>query len=78
MKMPAAAGVPLIVITFAAQLADTPAGRPVGVPIPVAPAVLCVMAAIGMLMHRVGVDDAGPAEQEITLMVPVNPPQLAV
>ena len=63
MKMPSAVGVPLIVITFAAQLADTPAGRPVGEPIPVAPVVLCVMTANGVLMHRVGVDDAGPAEQ---------------
>ncbi len=42
MNVPVAVGVPLIVIVLFAQLADNPAGKLVGVPIPVAPVVVNV------------------------------------
>jgi hypothetical protein len=42
-NVPAAVGVPLMVMTFADQEAVTPAGKPVAGPIPVAPVVVCVM-----------------------------------
>ena len=38
-KVPAAVGVPLMVIALAAHVAVTPVGSPVAVPIPVAPVV---------------------------------------
>ena len=70
--MPEAVGVPLIVIVLEAQAAVTPAGRPVGVPIPVAPVVVCVIAVKAVLMHRVGVEEAVPAVLSgVTVMVPV-------
>lgn len=53
----------MIVITSATQLAVTPAGSPVGEPIPVAPDVVCVMGVSAVFTHNVGVVDAGPAEQ---------------
>ena len=40
MNVPDTVGVPLIVMVFDAQVAVTPAGNPVGVPIPVAPVVV--------------------------------------
>ena len=61
MNVPVAVGVPLIVIVFEAQEAVTPAGRPIGTPIPVAPVVLCVIAVSGVCTHRVGAEDAAPA-----------------
>ena len=70
--MPDAVGVPLIVIVFDAQDAVTPAGRPVGVPIPVAPVVVCVIAVRGVLIHNVGVEDAIPTVLPgVTVIVPV-------
>ena len=36
---------------FAAQEAETPAGKPVAVPIPVAPVVVCVIAVKGVKIH---------------------------
>jgi hypothetical protein len=48
----------MIVITFADHDADTPAGRPLGVPIPVAPVVVCVIFVSAVLIQRVGVEDA--------------------
>ena len=72
MKVPEAVGVPLIVTVFEAQDAVTPAGRPVAVPMPVAPVVVCVMAVKAVLMHRVGVEEAVPAVLSgVTVMVPV-------
>ena len=69
--MPAAVGVPLIVIVLDAQEAVTPAGRPVAVPIPVAPVVVCVMLVSAVLMQRAGVEDAAPAVLSgVTVMVP--------
>ena len=65
-------GVPLIVIVFAAHEAATPAGRPVEVPIPVAPVVVCVILVKAVPMQSVGADDAGPAVMlAVTVMVPV-------
>ena len=61
MKVPLAVGVPLIVIVFDAKAADTPAGKPVGAPIPVAPVVAIVILVNAVLMHSVGVDDGVPA-----------------
>jgi hypothetical protein len=72
LKIPDAVGVPLIVIVFEAQFADTPPGKPVGVPIPVAPVVLCVIGVNALLIHSVGVDDAAPAVMSaVTVIVPV-------
>ena len=60
--MPAAVGVPLIVIVLLPKLAVTPAGKLVGVPMPVAPVVVCVIFGDkAVLIHSVGVDEAAPA-----------------
>ena len=72
MNVPEAAGVPLMVIVLEAQAAVTPAGRPVAVPIPVAPVVVCVIAVKAVLMHSVGVEEAVPAVLSgVTVIVPV-------
>ena len=72
MNVPEAVGVPLIVTVLEDQDAVTPAGRPVAVPIPVAPVVTCVIAVKAVLMHRVGVEEAVPAVLSgATVMVPV-------
>ena len=47
-------------IVFEDHAADTPAGRPVAVPIPVAPVVACVLLVNAVLIQRVGVLDAVP------------------
>jgi hypothetical protein len=55
-----------------AQLAVTPAGKPVATPMPVAPVVVCVIAVNGVLIHNVGVEDAAPAVLfGVTVIVPV-------
>ena len=55
-----------------AQAAVTPAGRPVAVPIPLAPVVVCVIAVRAVLMQRVGVEEAAPTVLSgSTVMVPV-------
>ena len=62
----------MIVITFAAHAAVTPAGNPVGAPIPVAPEVVCVMLVKAVFTHKVGVAEAAPAVLSgVTLIVPV-------
>ena len=72
MNDPDAVGVPLIVMVFEDQTAVTPAGRFVGAPMPVAPVVACVMAVSGVLMHKVGVEEAAPTVLSgVTVMVPV-------
>ncbi len=72
MNVPEAVGVPLIVIVLAAQEAVTPAGRPVAVPMPVAPVVVCVMAVRAVLRHSVGVAEAVEAVLSgVTVRVPV-------
>ena len=61
-----------MVITFDDQDAVTPAGNPVGVPIPVAPVVAMVIFVSTVLIHRVGLDDADPAVLlAFTVIVPV-------
>ncbi len=70
--MPEAVGVPLIVIVFDTHKAVTPAGRPVGVPIPVAPVVVCVIFVSVVLIHNVGVEEAIPTVLPgVTVIVPV-------
>ena len=72
MKVPVDVGVPLIVITFAAHTAVTPAGKPVGAPMPVAPVVVWVMLVKAVLTHKVGVAEAAlTVLLTDTVMVPV-------
>ena len=61
-----------MVIRSAFQDADTPAGSPEGVPIPVALRVACVMLVRGVLRHKVGVAEAAKADVGgRTVIVPV-------
>ena len=61
-----------MVIAFDAHDAVTPAGRPVAVPMPVAPVVVCVIAVNAVLIHRVGAEDAVPTVLSgVTVIVPV-------
>ena len=74
MKVPAAVGVPLIVITLLAQTAVTPAGKPVAVPMPVAPVVAIVMDGVKAVFTISVIGDAVPAEFGVhadTVIVPV-------
>ncbi len=72
MNVPEAVGVPEIVIVFEDHAAVTPAGKPVAVPIPVAPVVPCVMLVNAVLIQRVGVLEAVPAVLSgVTVIVPV-------
>ncbi len=59
-------------MTFAAQAAVTPAGKPVGAPMPVAPVVVCVIAVKAVFTHNEGVEDGAVAVLlVVTLIVPV-------
>ena len=61
-----------MVIVLAAQDAVTPEGKPVAVPIPVAPVVVCVIAVNDVLTHKVGEEDAALAVMlRVTVIVPV-------
>ena len=61
-----------MVIVLLAQAAETPAGNPVAVPIPVATVVAWVIFVNAVLIHKVGVLDAAPAVLSgVTVMVPV-------
>ena len=61
-----------MVITSQSHTALTPSGNAVAVPIPVAPLVTCVIFVNAVLIHRVGVLDAGPAVLAgVTVIVPV-------
>lgn len=72
MNVPEAVGVPLIVMVLLAHAAVTPAGSPVGVPMPVALVVVCVTGISGVLIHKLGVAEAAPAALlAVTVMVPV-------
>ena len=63
---------PLIVIILLAQAAVKPAGKPVAVPMPVAPVVVWVMFVSAVLIHRVGLELAAPAVLSgVTVIVPV-------
>jgi hypothetical protein len=71
-NVPDAVGVPLIVIVLPAHTAVTPDGKPVGVPIPVAPVVVCVTTGlIAVLIHKVVVVPAVAVLFGVTTMVPV-------
>jgi len=70
--VPETVGVPLIVIVLDDHNAVTPVGRPIGVPIPEAPVVVCVISVSAVLIHNVGVEDAVPAVLSgVTVIVPV-------
>ena len=72
MNVPDAVGVPLIVIVLVAHVAVTPVGKPVAVPIPVAPVVVCVIAVSAVLIHTVGALEAAvTALAGVTEIVPV-------
>ena len=61
-----------MVIVFDAKAAVTPAGKPVAVPIPVAPVVEIVIFVNAVLINNVGVDEGLPAVIEsFTVIVPV-------
>ena len=77
MNVPAAVGVPLIVIVPPDQVALTPAGKPFApdtpsFAIPVAPVVVCVILVNAVLIQTVGVDE-GPLAvfAAVTVIVPV-------
>ena len=54
------------------NVALTPAGKPVGVPMPVAPVVVCVMVVRALLIQMVGVDEATLVVLSgVTVIVPV-------
>ena len=74
MKVPDAVGVPLIVITLLAQTAVTPAGKPVAVPMPVAPVVAIVIFVKTVFTVSVGLDEGVPAVFGVhndTVIVPI-------
>ena len=72
MKVPDAVGVPEIVILLLTHAAETPAGNPVAVPMPVAPVVTCVIFVNAVLIYSVGVLDAAPTVLAVvTVIVPV-------
>jgi hypothetical protein len=55
-----------------AQTAVTPGGKPVEVPIPVAPVVLWVISVRAVLIHKVGVDEAAATVlSAFTVIIPV-------
>jgi hypothetical protein len=61
-----------MVITLDAHDADTPPGKLDGVPIPVAPIVVCVIGVSAVLIHNVGIDDpALTVLAAVTVIVPV-------
>jgi hypothetical protein len=77
LNVPDAVGVPLMVITFAAHVALTPAGKPFApdtpeLEIPVAPVVAIVMLVSAELLHNVGEEDGAAAVLvAVTIIVPV-------
>ena len=68
MKVPVVVGVPLIVITSADQEAVTPAGKPVAVPIPVAPVVAIVIFVMVVFTKSVGLEDAVAAVLRVQVL----------
>ena len=68
----AVVGVPLMVIVLPLKEAVTPAGRPVGVPMPVAPVVVNVIGVSTVLTQSVGEDEAAlTVLAGVTVIVPV-------
>ena len=62
-----------MVMVLSFQTGFTPAGKPVGDPMPVAPEVIWVMTGLSaVLTHRMGVEEGAPADiAGVTVMVPV-------
>ena len=61
-----------MIMESACHTAETPVGRPLTVPIPVAPVVLCLILGKILFMHKVGDSDAVLAVFEaVTIIVPV-------
>ena len=72
MNVPVDVAVPLMVIVLLAQVAVTPLGSPLGVPIPVAPVVVCVILVSNVFIQTVGEDEAGLVVLSVlTVIVPV-------
>ena len=70
--MPDAVGVPLMVIVLAAKAAVTPAGKPVGAPMPVVKVVVWVrFGDNAVLIHLVCGVDAVAVIFAVTVIVPV-------
>ena len=71
--MPDCVGVPLIVMVLANHAAATPAGKPEGAPIPVAPVVTIEISGFkAELIQRVGDEDGVPAVLSgVTVRAPV-------
>lgn len=64
-----------MVMVFAAQTAVTPAGNPVGAPIPVAPVVVSEITGNDVLMHTVvGAEGMVTVLSGVTVIVPVALP----
>ena len=65
-----------MVIVLEANSAVTPAGRPVAVPIPVAPVVVCVMFVKAVFAQSVGVDEPALAVLfGVTVIATVSDPE---
>jgi len=59
-------------MTLEAHAAETPAGKPVGAPMPVAPVVAMVILVRTVPRHRVGLEEGAPAVfAAVTVIVPV-------
>lgn len=70
--MPVAVGVPLTVMTLLAQAALTPAGNPLGVPMPVAPVVVNVILGVKAVLTQMdGLAEAAVTVLTNTVIVPV-------
>ena len=54
-----------------AQEAETPDGKPVAEPMPVAPVVVWVMLVKAVLIHKVGAEEAAVTVFTVTVIVPV-------
>jgi hypothetical protein len=83
--VPEAVGVPLIVIVFPEKEAETPAGRPMGAPMPVAPVVDNVInGEIAVFSQSVGLLEAEETVFEgLTVILPVafidpHPPERGI
>ena len=72
MNVPDTEGVPLMVIVFDDQVAVTPVGKPVAVPIPVGPVVVWVIFGDKVvLIHNVVVIPGVTEFNVVTIIVPV-------
>jgi hypothetical protein len=71
LNVPVTVGVPVIVMVWLLQEADTPAGSPLVAPIPVAPVVVKVISVIAVLIQTDGVGGAAVVVLVNTVMVPL-------